>query len=192
MREVSSIPSWVYCFLTVDTRTRDCLAYAILVLREAMHHGGTGWLEYDRLFRQQAALDPTLSWSVIHPGLQASTILAQRSARCTLCADCDHVATQCALAQLQQPTVGIQQPTTSRSSQQPWGGTTTGRTPGRICNSWNEFEGACTYPGSCTFRHVCSNCFQASHRLKDCRLPPKPRALPPSRTTPSTTSATPL
>ena len=68
-----------------------------------------------------STLDPTLSWSVIHPRLQASTILAQRlagsSASCTLCANCDHVASQCALAQLQQPTVSTEQPTMSRSSQ---------------------------------------------------------------------------
>ena len=36
------------------------LAYARLMVREAQRHGGLGWLDYDRVFRQQAALDPSL------------------------------------------------------------------------------------------------------------------------------------
>ena len=65
------------CFLTYlaigtsDPITQERLAYAVLIIREAMRHGGQGWLEYDRLFRQQAALNPTLPWNVIHPELQA-------------------------------------------------------------------------------------------------------------------------
>ena len=34
------------------------LAYARLLVREAQRHGGRGWLDYDRIFHQQAALDP--------------------------------------------------------------------------------------------------------------------------------------
>ena len=81
--EVSSLQSWLCCFMTFlavgtsDRVTRERLAYAILVIRESLRHGGNGWMEYDRLFRQQAALDHTLPWNIIHPGLQATTILAQ-------------------------------------------------------------------------------------------------------------------
>ena len=54
VREVTSLPSWVCCFLTYlavgtsDRTTRDRLTYAILLIREAMRHGGHGWMEYDR------------------------------------------------------------------------------------------------------------------------------------------------
>ena len=64
LREVTSLPSWIYCFFTYlavlvqDQFTRDRLVYARLLVREALCHGGWGWLDYDRLFRQQAALDP--------------------------------------------------------------------------------------------------------------------------------------
>ena len=81
VREVTSPPSWVCYFLmylavvTADLATWDRLTYAVLLIREAMHHGGKGWMEYDRLFRQQAAIDPSLQWNVIHPGFQATTIL---------------------------------------------------------------------------------------------------------------------
>ena len=173
VREVTTLPSWVCCFLTFlavgtpDQVTRERITYAMLIVKEAMRHGGQGWLDYDRLFRQQAALNPSLPWNVIHPELQATTILGQRLTGpvnfCTLCQECDHMAPRCALAQLQQPAVRA----ASISSRM------TGRGFGRICSSWNDV--ACIYPGTCNYRHVCSNCFQASHPAKDCRLPPRPK-----------------
>ena len=56
--EVPSLLSWVYCFaaymavLTPDPRTREILAYCSLIIREALRHGGDGWLEYDRTFQR--------------------------------------------------------------------------------------------------------------------------------------------
>ena len=40
-----------------DPTTCDQLAYSRLIIREALCHGGVGWLNYDRAFRQQAAVD---------------------------------------------------------------------------------------------------------------------------------------
>ncbi len=173
VREVTTLPSWVCCFLTYlavqtsDQVTRDRATYGLLIVREAMRHGGQGWLDYDRLFRQQAALNPIMQWNTVHPELQATTILSQRTSAglfCTLCQECDHNSQQCAMSQLQSPVVRAA-PVSSRQS---------GRSMGRICSSWND--GACIYPRSCSFRHICSNCFNASHRAKDCRasLRPKP------------------
>ena len=95
LREVSTLTTWCYCYLgyvalrTTDAYTRDQLAYARLLIREAQRHGGLGWLDYDKAFRQQAAADPSLKWNTLMPGLQASTILSQRpqshGAFCTLC-----------------------------------------------------------------------------------------------------------
>ena len=179
LREVSTLPTWISCFLsylavaTTDNATRDKLAYAVLIVKEAMRHGGQGWLEYDKLFRQQAAIDPTLPWNCIHAGLQATTILGQRATGqgtfCSVCQECDHTVAQCALAQLQQPTTRSATGSLARNAT-------------RICTSWND--GACTYPGSCSFRHVCSRCFRASHTVKSCRAQPKGRtgtATAPSR-----------
>ena len=48
LREVTSLGSWVYCFLAYiairadDPGTRHMLAYARLVVREAQRHGGGG------------------------------------------------------------------------------------------------------------------------------------------------------
>ena len=172
IREVTSLPSWVCCFLiyiavgTADPVARQRLTYAVLLIREALRHGVQGWLEYDCLFRQQAAIDPTLPWNLIHPGLQATTMLGQ-SARpgtfCLICAETDHSAPQCAMAQLQQPTLRSGNSTTPRAG-----------TVRRICSSWNE--GNCMYPGTCTYRHVCSRCFQPLHPARDCRTLSRPWA----------------
>jgi len=107
LREVSSLTTWCYCFLgymaihTADPTTRDQLAYARLIIREAQRHGGKGWLDYDRSFRQQAAIDPLTRWNTLSPGLLASTVLCQRAQRgtqfCTLCREVDHTMYQCAL-----------------------------------------------------------------------------------------------
>jgi hypothetical protein len=66
MREVATPLDWVYAFLAyISVRSseplvRNMLTYARLIVREARRHGGSGWLQYDRVFRQQAAADPTL------------------------------------------------------------------------------------------------------------------------------------
>ena len=65
------------------------LAYARLVLEEAMAHGGYGWLEYDRAARQQRALDPSKPWNVLDSGLHAKLVLGGRAsgrvAQCGIC-----------------------------------------------------------------------------------------------------------
>ena len=111
LREVPSLVSWMYCFAayvairTPDELTRQMLAYAHLVIREALRHGGGGWAEYDRVFRRQISINPALSWNTLEPSLQAATILGQRTGDgmlCTLCQECDHTSSLCALAPLQQ------------------------------------------------------------------------------------------
>ena len=169
---MSSLPTWCYCFLgylairTTDPATRDQLAYARLLIREQQRHGGQGWIDYDRAFRQQAASDPSSRWNNLLPGLQAATILGQRSGQgafCTLCRECDHTRAQCALAYLH-PLVSngpaaSRDPGVRRRSAVP-----------NVCISWNQ--GACTYPGRCSYRHVCVTC-QQDHQAKDCAQTPE-------------------
>ena len=60
---MSSPLAWIHCFLAYaaircrDPFTSDMLVYARLILGEAMCHGGSGWLEYERAARQQRATD---------------------------------------------------------------------------------------------------------------------------------------
>ena len=111
LREVSSLPTWLYCFFaytaiaTNDPMTRDHLAYARLIMREALRHGNSGWLDYDRSFRQQVAAARSLQWNTLVPGLQASMILgnptwqgyANQRQSCTLCRGVDHTRIDYAL-----------------------------------------------------------------------------------------------
>ena len=171
-REVPSLVSWLFCFITyvavktTDPITKDMLAYCHLIIREALRHGGTGWQEYDRIFRQQLAIDHTLPWNALQPCLQASTILGQRSSRgtfCSLCRGVDHGNDQCALRAMQPPpTTAITAPSmvTHYSHRFPCQ-----ETRARICISWNR--GACVYPGTCAFQHICATC-QRPHRAREC------------------------
>ena len=179
LREVTNLASWMYCFVAYvamkanDQGVRDMLAYARLVIREAQRHGGSGWLDYDRVFRQQAALDPALRWNTLHPGIQASTLVgrvAGTALLCTLCREPDHSAGQCALSYLQSPPVSVH-------SAGPPAPVTGPRTPFRrrpetlagICVSWNK--GRCRLPGSCHFKHICATCHQP-HMARDCGSTP--------------------
>ena len=179
LREVNSLPTWLYCFLgytaiyTTDKRTRDHLAYARLIIREAQRHGGRGWLDYDRAFRKQAAADPQLRWNTLLPGLQASTIVGQPTTLtgqptplfCTLCRGVDHTRVECALAYIYSPPPTPSIPAIQTRS-------TNFRSPGRsnICRSWNR--GQCVFPNTCTYKHVCVTC-QLPHRAKDCPRTPE-------------------
>ena len=58
-----------------EESTRDMLAYGRLIIREVQQHGGQDWLDYDRIFHQQAAIDHNLKWNFIHPSIQAATLV---------------------------------------------------------------------------------------------------------------------
>lgn len=164
LREVTSLSTWCYGFLaymaicTSDPTTRDQLAYACLIIHEALRHGGAGWLDYDRVFRQQAAADPSLQWNTLLPGLQASTIFGHGSGQgplfCTLCQEVNLTQAQCVLLCLSPPPTRSPIPSTAG----------TRRRADNICMSWNRR--ACIFPGNCTYWHVCATC-QLAHKIKD-------------------------
>lgn len=148
--------------LSPDVRTRNLLTYGRLVVREAQRHSGPGWLEYDKIFRQHAALDPSVQWNELNPSLHAATIMTYRSGSsqcCLLCHEPDHGTHHCALVGLQAspPVLPSPQSTPGSPSQQggPMRRTTRPETMERICVSWNR--GRCSFP-SCSFRHICTMC----------------------------------
>ena len=99
LQELTSLSSWLHCFLaytairTTDQATCDQLTYAWLLIQEYLQHGGNRWLDYDCVFQQQVAINPSLPWNTLYPGLHTSTIIGQRSGTrsfCTLCSGSDH------------------------------------------------------------------------------------------------------
>ena len=145
------------------------LTYARLVIREAQCHGGAGWLEYDKWFRQQQAARSTPQpCNELNASLHAATVMSLRAGDkkpCKLCREPDHTDSQCALASLQFPQPQPHQPLSSVS---PPAGKRVARpeTLECICSLWNK--GRCAFPGSCRFRHVCASCRRKGHRARDC------------------------
>ena len=180
-RDIDSPLMWVFCFLayvavrTSDKETRDMLTYARLIIREAQCHGGMGWLEYDKWFRQQqAALSHQHPWNELNPSLHASTVMSLRSGEqrlCRLCRGPDHTEFQCALASLQCPQSSFH-PSSLTAPGPPPAGRRVIRpeTLERICASWNK--GRCAFPGSCRFRHICASCKRKGHRARECEETP--------------------
>ena len=124
------------------------------------------------MFRQQAALDPSLRWNTLHPGIQASTLVGRTSRLatfCTLCREPGHTAEQCALTYIWPP--GSQPflpaplfslppgPVGYRASLRRRPESLTG-----ICINWNK--GRCTFP-VCKYKHICATCHQ-QHTARDC------------------------
>ena len=144
------------------------ITYCRLIMREALRHGGQGWQEYDRTFRALAVIGHSIRWNVLLPNLQTATILGQWAAGgsyCSLCRGVDHSPSQCALSLLQQPSIPPQPANTTVLSYNFTRPATQSR-PRLICTSWNG--GCCTYPGNCTFHHICITCGQ-QHQARDCK-----------------------
>ena len=159
--------------LTPGIKTRNLLTYGQLVLREAPHHGGPGWLEYDKIFRQHATLDLSVQWIEQNLSLHTSTIMtyqAGSSQCCVLYHEPDHGAHSCALLDLQAyppplPPASRDSTGNQNQSTEPICCTARPETLERICISWNH--GHCTFLSS-SFRHVCATCKRRGHRAKDC------------------------
>ena len=171
LRDIPSLVSWLYCFngyvaiRTKDQLTHQMLAYSHLIIREALRHGGTGWLQHDRVFRCQLSINSWLAWNTSEPSLQAATILGQRSSTgtlCSLCQESDHPTHQCALAPLQEH-VHATSPNLHQGSATycPLKRT---KTILSICDSWNKGQ---RFTPCCTFRHTCATC-QRNHKAHDC------------------------
>ena len=198
MREVKSLLTWVQCFVTYvavvvsahPSRVQEMLAYARLIVREALRNGGDGWRSYDAMFRKLAATDPSLSWGKVLPSLYATTFLASRVTTATSCEQClegDHGTGDCALAALQKSTTtapgatASTEPIPQRASHTPRRGgplPTSGVQQSwvdfsdrSICKKWNFAERGCKGMPECNFQHACLRCGSRCHKVNECSLP---------------------
>ena len=143
-------------------------AYGMIILQLARKHIGTGWLVYDRQFRQHQAAGANLPWSDLSPSLMVATVLSQASGcqgrSCSLCLAADHLREDCALAALEPSSSSGQHSRTYYSGRQsrrpaPYG------TTDNICRRFNR-----GYCGSspCRYDHVCSGCYKPGHPESQC------------------------
>ena len=136
LREITSLPSWLCCFLAYtalrcnDKDTRDHFSYTRIIMEEVQRHGGQSWLAYNKIFCQQAALDPLLPWNEFQPAILTSTLLSGSGSPVTghgpsergntfgsICCEVDHTATTCALSYLQQSATSTRIEATSYKKQ---------------------------------------------------------------------------
>ena len=165
----------------------ELMAYANSIQQAHLQFTGDGWRVYDRAFRVQAAFQRQTNWRRVDASLYARFVTAQSrwSATCQFCCSAGHRSNACPW--------GVDEP----SSQEPNTPdprlarlkSTFSQTGRPICISWNA--GACRFPDSCRFQHVCSACSFPGHRSSECRrnpttargppmvpLPPAKRAVP--------------
>ena len=176
MREISDPLSWSACFLAfmaakVDHKeTRDLAAYGMLILHLARKHTGSGWLVYDRQFRQHQAAGANLPWADISPSLMAATVLSQAGSgpgrSCSLCLAADHAREDCALAPLEShsthsPHSAVRPNHSSRQSRR----LALYSSSDNICRRFNR--GYCG-SSNCRYDHVCSGCFKQGHPESQC------------------------
>lgn len=178
MRDVPDAEGWASCFLaflaakTGCEETRELAAYGMIVLHLARKHKGSGWLLYDRQFRQQKAAGSALPWAEINPSLMAATVLSNPGAlqprSCPYCLMADHGKEECALASLESPGVpnfpsaGTAQGPSGRQARRP----APYKPPDTICRRFNR--GSCESV-ECRYEHICSGCHKPGHPVFNCR-----------------------
>ena len=179
-REVPDLLSWVQCFgmyaavlcSSYPDKVQQLYAYQTMTVREARRCGGKGWLSYDQMFRQQAAVS-VIDWSKLNNSLYATTFLQQQNGRgrtCVHCMETDHVSNECSLAPLRpsRPSTQLRSDIPADSEERGSKGRSS-----KICYSWND--GRCAIGPYCRYRHVCAKCGSNSHKAMHCTTYPSPR-----------------
>lgn len=176
-REVPDLISWVQCFgvyAAVVTakhpdRILQLLAYQTMVVREARRCGGRGWQSYDAMFRQQAAISPSIDWSKLNNSLYSTTFLQQQNGRgrsCVHCMETDHSSQECALAPVRAPRYQNPSRESNTDANNEENRSSKNRSA-KVCYSWND--GRCAVP-YCRYRHICAKCNSPSHKALHCNV----------------------
>ena len=164
----------VLCSSYPDKVQQLCV-YQTMIVREAQRCGGKGWLLYDQMFRQQAAMSVT-DWSKLNNSLNATTFLQQQNGRgrtCIHCMETDHVSNECSLAPLwpERPSAWVCFSVSADSEEKGNKGRSS-----KICYSWNDGQCAigpyCQY---CQYCHICAKCSSSSHKVMHCTTYPSAR-----------------
>ena len=170
IKTVGDIYTWMMCFHRFTAaplafhpaKASQFLAYANNILQAYLQFEGDRWRAYDQAFRLQAGGKPEIDWAAINLPLYAKMFMAQsrRSNSCRYCCSLDHQSSQCPW--------GMDIPASSSPGSASMRSGANKGNPPPICTSWNS--GACKFPTSCNYRHLCSSCFSAEHRSGECPL----------------------
>ena len=86
-REIPDLLSWIQCFgmyaAVVASRSPDrilqLLVYQTMIVQEARRCGRKGWLNYDTMFEQKAAITPSCDCSKLNNTLYYCTFMVQQN-----------------------------------------------------------------------------------------------------------------
>jgi len=171
-RRVLDIFTWVQSFtIYVSVRAAhdpslipELMAYMYMIVRASQDFGGTGWVNYDTVFRRQAAATGVTSWSKVNGTLHYICFNGPRRQvnRCELCLAATHRTEDCGLGDPEQESSSrlraLEAMVQSLSSRQAASHTHASppiRPSGQVCRAWNR-QG-CHFRG-CRHTHVCSTC----------------------------------
>ena len=106
-RRIMDILTWIQSFaIYVSIRaahdpslTSELMAYIYMIVKASQDIGGTSWVNYDTVFRRQAAATGTTAWSRVNGTLHHICFNGPRreTQRCELCLAAMHRTEDCAL-----------------------------------------------------------------------------------------------
>ena len=135
-----------------------------MIVRASQDFGGTSWVNYNTVFRKQAAATGVTAWSRVNGTLHYICFNGSHRQvhHCELCLAATHRTEDCGLGDLEQEglshlwtleamvqSLSLRQIASHPQASQPI------RPSGQVCRVWNRQE--CHF-WQCWHTHVCSNC----------------------------------
>jgi len=189
-RRVLDIFTWVQSF-TIYVSVRgahdpslipELMAYMYMIVRASQDFGGTSWVNYDKIFRKQAAATRVTAWPRVNGTLHHICFNGPRrqAPRCDLCLAAIHRTKDCMFRDPEQEgssrlraleamvrllsskqTINYPQAFVNHPQGPPI------RPSGEVYRAWNRQE--CHF-WRCQHTHICSNC-GGNHPAVLCRAP---------------------
>ena len=189
-RRVLDISTWVQSFtIYVSVRAAhdpalipELMAYMYTIVRASQDFGGTSWVNYDTVFRRQAAATGMTAWSRVNGTLHHICFNGPRrqALRCDLCLAATHRTEDCVLGDPEQDSLSrlrtleamVRSLTSRQTTNHPQASVNNPQAPpirpsGEVCRAWNRQE--CHFR-RCRHTHICSNC-GGNHPAVLCRAP---------------------
>lgn len=113
---IPDLATWLQCYALYvavvaakqPERIPELMAYQSQIARASSRYKWPAWLVYDQNFRQEAANNPSQSWSKVDPSIYAQCFTDQALTSENWCEQChglDHISSQCPLKPHKQPRI---------------------------------------------------------------------------------------
>ena len=168
---IPDLSTWMQCFALYvavlaphqPERVGDLMVYMTIIAKASKKYKWPSWVVYDLNFRQEAASNPSQSWSKVDPSMYSQCFLGMaRSPEgwYQQCQSLDHTTGNCP-SQRSLPRKRPWQPSPRYQSLEPPASSRP------VCILYNKYHGDCKFGMRCKFWHACSKC-KGSHPAKHC------------------------